>query len=1213
MPTADPGSRTVIEPAQLHPTQANYGDTVRERQQYVDLYGYPATDSWSPQLPPPPPPGYVHLAQPGPMYYPVYSGPPAAFHYRRPAPPPPPPPPAPAVTRVRTVPAFLSRSRSTSRSRPRSRYDYRSRYRSSSSSSRTRSPSFRPTTRSAYRSRPRTRSRSPSTESLEGYYEGYPSHVSNRVVERRSVHTRLDAPDSEDDDFGPSVVYSFTPSRASPGGFSREDTGASASREESLEDGAKPEHNSRGGRTPPVASHVFESRYTGDGVFGERHAAQLSVVEDRKVKYQPLFRWFHFTRPVLDFEDFSSKVAQIDNLSGVERKSIAKILSRLKRSGLRPVQLSSGQAAQRMKPMFIWDHLEPDTQYKGIGRRTILWICLPYFSLEPYSGLRTEPGSSSAVPAQALLQSQFPHVTRRREMKQVISRDRNNRQKGLCLHVAQLWCLVLDNSLLITYSGAPDAALCGDFVTKTIAPLDALVGTAEKRKISVYFGGCVMWSIPLDECQTWFALMSHFRDFWPRHLELYHHRRKITAKDWPSIWHSARHINTMIRLDLRLGGPTRPPQNGRLLPDTTLGNGKNDDEEDVQAARTPAKVSPMPPNKSAGTSGPVPPAVLKTTNGAPTETFAVFTCLIGASEPDPESVNSDMVKEHLDEVHEFLQHSTRFSDRKAYSDCKECTRASVRSSLEEEATTLGSVETSDPETTREAQSDYEQRIDIFNAADLVFRFFLPVNFEAPTVEKFWGAVNGIVTHKPTHRHRYRFQQSVSYVRSQLRVLAVNLTPFNDVFSYARGSDFARIHLPNEITQAWMHLILGLVHCTKNSDRTERFLDGATYLLARGTNIIIRSLSQQSLEEKSTVLPLEVFSLISLQLMQGVANVQDVQVRPDSEKSNADVVEVYRNRLDEIEADIDVRASDSVNERNIRLVREELLAVQSTLNTQSELFAGLSRFSHKVSYRDWATAEHENEISKTAPGQIRNKSRWIGADETPTSRFHKPLSQTRTREEPAHTKHADPDMFSYLDVLAGPEVQAAFKLPPTDPGGYRDLLVQECSALTIQREEEVRQLLRRCDELELKNRDEIDTTRLRQEKALYAFTIVTVIFLPLSAVASIFGMNTADIRDLDQGQWIYWATAVPVTVAVMFLGLLWTGELRNFSKWVLRRVARWLFRHRHALRYHAGGDRHKEAALYYSDSGSDSDYSPRARVRYATRRSPRRVQRMRVIY
>ena len=92
-----------------------------------------------------------------------------------------------------------------------------------------------------------------------------------------------------------------------------------------------------------------------------------------------------------------------------------------------------------------------------------------------------------------------------------------------------------------------------------------------------------------------------------------------------------------------------------------------------------------------------------------------------------------------------------------------------------------------------------------------------------------------------------------------------------------------------------------------------------------------------------------------------------------------------------------------------------------------------------------------------------------------------------------------------------------------------------------------------------NNNKINHTKDRQESAIYAFTIVTVIFLPLSAVASVFGMNSADIRDMDAGQWVYWATALPVTAVVVLLGLVYTGEMRRLRGWVAERVAEWITR------------------------------------------------------
>lgn len=80
-------------------------------------------------------------------------------------------------------------------------------------------------------------------------------------------------------------------------------------------------------------------------------------------------------------------------------------------------------------------------------------------------------------------------------------------------------------------------------------------------------------------------------------------------------------------------------------------------------------------------------------------------------------------------------------------------------------------------------------------------------------------------------------------------------------------------------------------------------------------------------------------------------------------------------------------------------------------------------------------------------------------------------------------------------------------------------------------------------------NKFEDSKDRQELAIYAFTIVTVIFLPLSFVAGVFGMNTSDIRDMEFGQWAYWASAIPVTVLVILIGLWWMGELGNAFAWL----------------------------------------------------------------
>ena len=125
------------------------------------------------------------------------------------------------------------------------------------------------------------------------------------------------------------------------------------------------------------------------------------------------------------------------------------------------------------------------------------------------------------------------------------------------------------------------------------------------------------------------------------------------------------------------------------------------------------------------------------------------------------------------------------------------------------------------------------------------------------------------------------------------------------------------------------------------------------------------------------------------------------------------------------------------------------------------------------------------------------------------------------------------------------------------------------------------------------------TKDRQELAIFAFTVVTVVFLPISAISSIFGMNTSDcmqtqtflylwhdlrdgrvsrlrlahilprsatatgrkltshdaVRNMEYGQWLYWATAVPVTIGVVVIGLWWMGELGGLFRWAKGKTSR----------------------------------------------------------
>lgn len=127
-----------------------------------------------------------------------------------------------------------------------------------------------------------------------------------------------------------------------------------------------------------------------------------------------------------------------------------------------------------------------------------------------------------------------------------------------------------------------------------------------------------------------------------------------------------------------------------------------------------------------------------------TEKFHVFTWIetvqvqAGTSAAN---VKLDALTQQLQEVENFLITSTKFSDKRAYEGVREEKRVSSCQYLEKVGLRMENKK-GQPRPLRRKQ--YEERIDIFNAADIIFRFFLPLGYDGPTVKKFWGAVRILV-------------------------------------------------------------------------------------------------------------------------------------------------------------------------------------------------------------------------------------------------------------------------------------------------------------------------------------------------------------------------------------------------------------------------------------------------------------------------------------
>jgi hypothetical protein len=178
--------------------------------------------------------------------------------------------------------------------------------------------------------------------------------------------------------------------------------------------------------------------------------------------------------------------------------------------------------------------------------------------------------------------------------------------------------------------------------------------------------------------------------------------------------------------------PTQPPVRGLLRPlqeQTAAGKGSDTDPDPKNPSVSGPKDDPSKKLKEK------PLAAAGVANKA----FHIFECLDGVRSPNTDSIDEAALVELLREVDDYLAYSTSFTDRKEYRDCPEATRVSAYADMEKEG-----IELAKSKPRALVQQNYEDRIDIFNAADLVFSFFLPPSLEAPTVSKFWGAIHRVV-------------------------------------------------------------------------------------------------------------------------------------------------------------------------------------------------------------------------------------------------------------------------------------------------------------------------------------------------------------------------------------------------------------------------------------------------------------------------------------
>ncbi|KAL8341987.1 hypothetical protein RB601_005236 [Gaeumannomyces tritici] len=1018
----------------------------------------------------------------------------------------------------------------------------------------------------AYEERP-ARARSASLlsggdDDYERYSEvQFPHHRPSR----RLRHSRFyDGPgggvaDSDSDAFddyegflGTTKAFEFTPSRSSSRSrVLSDDSAVGSDREQSparpappgqVIDGVISDHQKAGAGI----LNVYESRYTGDALSDGAHAVKLTVMHDSKSTRhrQALFRWLHVRQNMMDFQELSNAVTAIPDLPDGDRTVLVKLLTEVKRNYIKTKQTNKGSNVRFMEPRYFQLPLPSEDSAKGQSsrRRTITWICIPYFSLEKYAGLGSAT-MASQYPNQALLQAQYSRINRERDMQQAVCQLGGSLAPGSCFHISQLWCIVIDNSFLITCGSMTEATLRGELITIVNEPTRNGRGPNNGlARILVAYGEAVLWAIPVHECETWFSFLTYFHDFWPQALRFCHHDRPICEDDWPRIINLAKRSNSTVTLSLKTVDPPQPPVRGVL-------GGKGPDAIPSLSAENSAV-------SASAAEGLKPPKGTSTDKAKPEQdkndkkaevdlhqSFHVFTwmetVLVSTGTAQP-WVDKEALEKQLKEVDDYLCRGTSFTDKKAYTDCEENTRESLFQYLEQQGAEM--------ERLRNASSKkrgYEERIDIFNAADMVFQFFFPLDIEAPTVKRYWGAVSALIQlssadMKAAAGIRRRRQSDAAplnapMVRKVLRQLTQPIQSFKTVLAHAHHRDRARVVVPNQFVQAWLHLLMGLIHSSADGYVWRDHFEFAEGLIRSAMREVVDGLSSVDLLDRAVIGPMELVSTIGLSLFR------------DFTGNHMDISETYSEYLQSLESDITTKPSDRYTQHRINLLKQELLIIKRTIVMQIAisgiLFPGTSRSGD--SWETWAKVSrqrgyHDETTRRLAHNhqpvsRVRHPGPGPASPEGYAMRSHRNHATNYYQSAPARRGERE-NMYAYgyqdeasdgetwtgdygaaaADVAQG-NVNEYWRLSPTWRGGFRGLLSLDCFQILQRKAQELDEFQIHAESLEEDNLNKVELNKDRQEMAIYVFTLVTVVFLPLSAVASVFGINTADIRDTELTQ------------------------------------------------------------------------------------------------
>jgi len=115
----------------------------------------------------------------------------------------------------------------------------------------------------------------------------------------------------------------------------------------------------------------------------------------------------------------------------------------------------------------------------------------------------------------------------------------------------------------------------------------------------------------------------------------------------------------------------------------------------------------------------------------------------------------------------------------------------------------------------------------------------------------------------------KYQSDREDVLDWLKLLTRTTVPFRELFSQAKIANRLNIQIPEELTKAWLHLVMSLAFVAVDMQYFDEQMVLCNQLIEVGIRNLVHNMSLNRLSDYATFVPAELASFITFQLAQYV--------------------------------------------------------------------------------------------------------------------------------------------------------------------------------------------------------------------------------------------------------------------------------------------------------------------------------------------------------